>query len=290
MTNFADSLIESINQKKTSIVVGLDPMITEFPDFFIMWGKEKFGRGKKAAVSLIREYMKIVIDCVFDYVVAVKPQTAFFEVYGPEGIAVMLELISYAHMKNCLVIEDCKRGDIGTTATAYAEAHLGETTDLYGNFIPGFGADAITVNPYFGTDGVVPFIQSALRYGRGLFISTKTSNPSACEFQDQILLKGKTLAVTIAEAINCWGAQSIGKYGYSSFLVPGYGAQGASAEELGNYFNKDGYGALISASRSVLYSHKKNSRRITTFKQLRMCIKDTVVAMGEEIEKVRGSL
>ncbi len=258
--------------------------------------------------------MKIVADCVSDYVVAVKPQTAFFELYGPEGIAVMLELISYAHTKNCLVIEDCKRGDIGTTAIAYADAHLGGTTDLYGNFIPGFGADAINVNPYLGTDGVVPIIQTALRYGRDLFILTKTSNPSACEFQDQILLNGKTLAVMIAEAINHWGSQSIGKYGYSSvgavvgvtypetakeirkilpnvfFLVPGYGAQGASAKELKNYFNNDGYGALISASRAVLYSYKKNSRSITTFRQLRMCIKDAVMAMRDEIEKVRCTL
>ncbi|MCD4740541.1 orotidine-5'-phosphate decarboxylase [archaeon] len=259
--NFADTLIKAIDKKQNPSIVGLDPRIESIPDAI----KE----GKNPAEAFL-EFNKGIINAVKDTVPAVKPQIAFYEQYGVEGIKTFIETVQYAKSKGMVVVGDVKRNDIGSTAKAYANAHLGEA----------FGLDAVTVNAYLGTDGVQPFLDKTTE-GKGMFILVKTSNPSSGELQDQLLDDGRSVYQAMAELVNGWGQNSIGEKGYNSvgavvgatypkeaerlreimpktiFLVPGYGAQGGGADDVLPCFNADGYGAIVNSSRGVIFAYQK---------------------------------
>lgn len=275
-----DKLIEKIIEMKNPTVAGLDPKLDYVPDEIKQAAFSKFGETFEGAAQAILEFNKILIDALYDIVPAVKPQAAYYEMYGVPGIKCMQETIRYAQEKGMYVILDAKRGDIGATSEAYAKAYLGETT-LGGNETAAFGAECMTVNPYLGTDGVKPFTDQCQKHRKGIFVLVKTSNPSSGELQD-LKVKGRCIYEHVAELVKEWGADLIGQYGYSSvgavvgatypeqaealrtlmphtyFLVPGYGAQGGKADDVAKSFNPDGLGAIVNASRSIMCAYQKN--------------------------------
>ncbi|MGQ3684026.1 MAG: orotidine-5'-phosphate decarboxylase [Candidatus Loosdrechtia sp.] len=277
MENFADNLISTIQKKQSCIAVGLDPYFKLIPESF----KKRFLVLKKHsfeyAAHVILEFNLEMIDTIVPFVGIVKPQIAFYELYGWWGIWAYTETIKYAKQKGLIVIGDIKRGDVPGTAEAYANAHLGEVCINNAVETP-FPCDAVTINPFLGTDSILPFIHAAKRYHKGVFILVKTSNPLSGEFQD-LMCENRRLHEVIAKKTQEWGKELIGKQGYSAvgavigatfpqeiatlrgiipsayFLVPGYGAQGATAKDLACCFNPDGLGAIINASRSILYAY-----------------------------------
>ncbi|KAA0244030.1 MAG: orotidine-5'-phosphate decarboxylase [Candidatus Brocadia sp. AMX2] len=307
--NFADQLVSAIRRKNSCVVVGLDPSFKLIPDTI----KQKFSASQKQALEyasrVILEFNTQVIDLITPYVSIVKPQIAFYELYGWWGVWAYAETIQYARQKGLIVIGDVKRGDVPSTAEAYANAHIGEVHIDNIVEIP-FAADAITVNPLLGTDSLIPFLQTARKHNKGIFILVKTSNPSSGEFQD-IMCGTKKLHEIIAERTHAWGKDFIGKQGYSAvgavvgatfsheisklrkimptayFLVPGYGAQGATAKDIAHCFNPDGLGAIISASRSILYAYNispwEKKYGISAWKD---ATQEAVIKMNEEIRKI----
>ena len=291
-----NQLIKKIQEKNSVVVVGLDPYLQQLPLSIRQAAYEKYGRTMKGASEAIWGFNQCVIDEVADLVVAVKPQIAFYELYGYEGIRVYQQTIQYAKTKGLLVIGDCKRGDIGSTSEAYALAHLGKT-EIDGYHEAAFDHDFLTVNPYLGSDGLRPFIQVCEKYHKGIFVLVKTSNPSSGELQDQLLADGKPLYLKAASLIKkgTQGYHSIGcvvgaahpkiarelrkALSHSFFLVPGYGHQGGDGKSVSVCFNEDGLGALVSASRSVLYSGNSDNWR----KEIRKA----VLLMNQDINQYR---
>lgn len=272
MTLFADRLADAVRTKNSALVVGLDPQIARLPDDLRAQAQGDDARAK--AADAIRRFNEIVIEQVAPYAVAVKPQIAYYEVFGPAGLAAYEETITCAQEAGLLVIGDIKRGDIGSTAAAYARAHLSRLDDD-GTTRP--AADAVTINPYLGTDSVKPFVDAAKAEGAGLFVLVRTSNPSAKELQD-LVAGGRPLHEHVAELVTNWGKDLVGACGYSSvgavvgatapeelarlrtvlpqawFLVPGVGAQGATAADVAPAFGRDGLGAVVNSSRGILYA------------------------------------
>ncbi|HOO61666.1 MAG TPA: orotidine-5'-phosphate decarboxylase, partial [Bacillota bacterium] len=228
-------------------------------------------------------YNRQLIDAVYDIIPAIKPQFAYYEMYGIHGIAALRKTIQYAHDKGMLVIGDAKRNDIGSTATAYANAIIGETKIINDTTPEMFGCDAITVNGYLGIDGVKPFIDVAKEKGKGIFVLVRTSNPSAGDLQDLKLEDGRYVYEAMADKVEEWGKELIGESGISSLgavvgatwpeqakavrermphafvLVPGYGAQGGSGSDAVASFTADGKGGIVNASRSLMCAWKKRT-------------------------------
>ena len=270
-----DLLIEKIKEKNNPTVAGIDTCLDYIPDYIKDEAYAAHGKTFKGAAEAIIRFNCELIDSLYDIVPAVKPQIAYYEMYGVEGMRAFAETVKYAKSKGLYVIADAKRNDIGSTASAYASAFLGET-DIGGEKLRAFDADSVTVNAYLGTDGVAPF----LKYGKNIFVLVKTSNPSSGELQDKMLGED-TVYNHMADLTKMWGEESIGKYGYGNvgivvgatypeqiaelrkrlpnayFLVPGYGAQGGKAEDVALAFNSDGLGAVINASRSIMCAYKK---------------------------------
>ena len=277
--NFADRLFEAIEKKQNPSVVGLDPRIAQIPDSIKEERLAKYGDTPQAVAASFLAFNKGIIDAVKDIVPAVKPQMAFYEKYGPYGVEAFQLTAEYAKKNGLIVIEDAKRNDIGSTAVAYAEGHLGEVDTIKGKARV-FDVDAITVNSYLGTDGVKPFIEQA-KNGKGAFLLVKTSNPSSGELQDRRLKEGATVYETMAKLVDEWGKDVVGSRGYSAigavvgatyprealrlrllmprspFLVPGYGAQGGGAMDTMPCFNDDGYGAIVNSSRGIIFAYQK---------------------------------
>ncbi|MBU0577954.1 orotidine-5'-phosphate decarboxylase [Patescibacteria group bacterium] len=282
MIHFADRLINRISELNNPTVVGLDPRLAQIPDFIKEKAVDEFGETKEAAAAAILEFNMGIIDAVSDIVPAVKPQIAFYEYYGHEGLKAYEDTVSYAHEKGMLVIGDAKRNDIGSTATAYAAAHIG-TIDLFGEEVPGINADALTVTPYLGTDGIVPFTKVCQEQGKGIFVLVRTSNPSADEIQGQAL-GDHLMDEHVATLVEGWGRDLIGDSGFSSvgavigatypeearvlrnlmpnqiFLVPGYGAQGGGAEDVKPCFHNNGTGAIVNSSRGIIFAYEKQGK------------------------------
>ncbi|MCG6550741.1 MAG: orotidine-5'-phosphate decarboxylase [Candidatus Magnetominusculus sp. LBB02] len=302
--SFVDKLIKLIKQKKSHVVVGLDPVYEELP---VTIRKDSDSSLKDVSEAIIY-FNKNLIDAICDHVPAIKPQIAFYERYGIEGLSAFIETVRYGREKGLMVIGDAKRNDIGTTAAAYSSAYIGTVKINDYEFKP-FNVDAITVNHYLGSDGVNPFIEDAKLHGNGIFILVKTSNPSSYEIQDLTVTyreKGIKLYAAIAEMVNKWGEKVIGTEGYSSigavvgatfpqeasllrkimpkayFLVPGYGAQGGKASDIINFFNKDGFGAIIAASRSIDYAYKNKGFEDKDFAD---AARDAVIRMNQEINE-----
>ncbi len=278
--NLADRLLEAVDEKKNPSVVGLDPRLWRIPEHIREKARESNDGSFEAASEAIFEFNKGLIDAIHDIVPAVKPQVAFYEKYGSHGIEAFIRTIRYAKKKDLIVIEDVKRNDIGSTAEAYASAHLGEV-DVFDEESFSFDGDMITVNAYLGHDGIEPFIDHCKKYGKGIFILDKTSNPSSSELQDLKTEDGKRIFEVMAELISEWGEELVGKRGYSPvgavvgatypeeaemlrdimdnnlFLVPGYGSQGGTADDVIPCFNDDGYGAVVNSSRGIDYAYQR---------------------------------
>jgi orotidine-5'-phosphate decarboxylase len=270
-------LAERIKQLEAPVVVGLDPMPDYIPGFIIDKAFKEYGGNIEGICEAIWVYIKGIIDAVYDLVPAVKPQVAMYEQFGPEGLVIYKRVIEYAKSKGLIVIGDVKRGDIGSTSEAYATGHLGRIA-IRGKEFKGFDEDFITVNPYLGSDGILPFINVCKKEGKGIFVLVKTSNPSSGEFQDQLTC-GRPLYELVGEKVAEWGMLHMGE-GYSYvgavvgatypevgrilrsimprtfILVPGYGAQGGKAKDLKPYFNKDGLGAIVNSSRGIIAAYK----------------------------------
>ena len=282
MRNFSDELVRNIARLDNPTVIGLDPKLDYIPEFIIEHAESLFpDEPEKAAAKAIWLFNKSLIDAVYDIIPAVKVQFAYYEMYGPQAIKTLSLTIRYAQSKGMLVIADAKRNDIGSTATAYAQSIIGETPILLGQKKEMYGADSVTVNAYLGIDGVKPFIDVAKETGRGLFCLVRTSNPSAGDFQDLTLEDGRKVYEAVADKVEEWGSELIGEEGFSSvgavcgatwpeqavalrarmphaiILVPGYGAQGAGADEAVASFTVDGKGSIVNASRSLMCAWKK---------------------------------
>ena len=272
-----NKLVERIMDLEAPIVVGLDPMLSYVPEHILSEAYKNKGENLEGVSEAIWLYNKGIIDAVYDLVPAVKPQIAMYEQFGIEGMKAYVKTIDYAKQKGLIVIGDVKRGDIGSTSTAYATGHLGRI-NIKGKDFRGFDEDFITVNPYLGSDGIMPFIEVCKQESKGLFILVKTSNPSSGEFQDR-LIDGHPLYELVGEKVAQWGELFMGsEYSYigavvgatypevgknlrklmpnTLILVPGYGAQGGKAEDLRHYFNKDGKGAVVNSSRGIITAYK----------------------------------
>lgn len=276
-----DRLIEQIRKKNNPSVVGLDPAYSMIPGYIRKEMLKRHGKTPKAVSEMFLAFNKAVIDAVHDIVPAVKPQIAMYEQYGPEGVRAYIDTVGYAKEKGLIVVGDVKRGDIASTAEAYA-GHLAGV-DIEGEFFDPWREDAVTVNPYLGVDGIEPFIGPCNARDKGLFILVKTSNPGSGQLQDR-LLEGEPLYARVADLVSEWGLRAMGNSGYSRigavvgatwkeqgkalrermphtfFLVPGYGAQGGSGEDLKDYFDKDGLGILVNSSRGIIAAYQKHPK------------------------------
>jgi len=308
MKMFADKLIEKVLQCKNHSVIGLDPRAEYIPEHILQEEASEIkseGFENERAELMARAFLRFnkeIIDNTYDIVPAVKPQIAFYEQYGIAGFRCFLETCEYARSKGMLVIGDVKRGDIGSTAEAYSDFYLGDNDYSA-------ATDCITVNPYLGTDSLEPFLKNCHKNGKGVFILVKTSNKSSVEIQD-LVSNGKKICQYVADLVSELSRGSEGKYGYSSigavvgatfsrdaaelrermkrnyFLVPGYGAQGGTAEDAAACFNNDGLGALVNSSRGIIAAYKspQYSSRFTG-KQFGLAAREAAIEMRDAINK-----
>lgn len=261
-----DTLCQAIKRTQCPVCAGLD---TEYGYLTPEYQPSATELTNSEKAKCVLRFNCDIIDKIADIVPSVKVQAAYYEQYGAEGFQCFLDTMNYAKSKGLVVIADAKRNDIGSTAKAYAEAHLMHSP-----------ADFLTVNPYLGIDGIQPFLEACEMTGKGIFVLVKTSNPSGGEFQD-LNVGGKKLYEAVADKAQLWGEPYIGNSGYSSvgavvgatypseahklrqrvastfFLVPGYGAQGAGADDIAVNFDEKGLGAVVNASRGLLLAYRK---------------------------------
>lgn len=292
-----DRLIEKIIKTQNPTVAGLDPKLDYVPEYIKKKAFKKYGKTLKGASKAILEFNKGIIDEICDIVPAIKPQAAYYEMYGYEGVKTLYKTIGYAQKKGMYVITDAKRSDIGATMEAYASAHLG-TVMVDDEELTPFGADAMTVNGYLGTDGVEPLLKLCRENDKGIFVLVKTSNKSSGELQD-LKIGDETVYSVMGNMCEEWGKTAPGKLGYSSvgavvgatypeqlaemraklpntfFLVPGYGAQGGGAEGVSKAFDANGLGAIVNSSRAIMCAYKKEECEETDYARAarRECIR-----------------
>jgi orotidine-5'-phosphate decarboxylase len=272
MNHFADRLVAALRAKGNAVCVGFDPRWESLPQAI----RQRHGHDSLDAVAAAYEdFCTRVLDLVAPLVAVVKPQSAFFEACGPAGLAVLQRLLRNARERGLVTILDGKRNDIASTAAAYADAAFGGV-GIAGTTHPVWDADALTVNPYLGRDAVEPFLQSARRSGRGVFVLVRTSNPGAGLFQD-LDGGGEPLFLHVGRAVNAWAAENLGACGFGDvgavvgathprelarlrqalpntfFLVPGFGAQGGTAADIAAAVRADGLGAVVNNSRGLLF-------------------------------------
>lgn len=268
---FGDRLAQAVERKRSQLVVGLDPRLDALP--MELRGEAVLGRA--AAASAVARFCKGIVDAVGPFAVAVKPQSAFFEALGSDGIRALEEVCDYARAAGLLVLVDGKRGDIGSTSRAYAAAFLEPREDG----LP--LADALTVAPYLGQDSIEPFLAACRRHGAGIFLLVRTSNAGAVDVQDLTLSDGRPLWQYLAVLVDEWGQALVGQAGLSSvgavvgatypravsearrlmprspLLLPGVGAQGATPADVARAFTSGPASALVTASRSVIFAFKE---------------------------------
>ena len=275
--NAIDRLIDKIKETNNPTVMGLDPRYEMLPKCVT----DKYACDLEGVSKAIIEYNKALIDETYDIIPAIKPQIAFYEMFGIPGMKAFEETCKYAKEKGMIIIADIKRGDIGSTAQGYSNAYLGKTKigDIEESI---FDVDFITVNPYMGTDCVKPFIDDCKKYDKGIFILVKTSNPSSGELQDLKLENNQEVYLQVTDLVERWGEDLRGKHGYSSiaavvgatypeqleqirkeaphtyFLIPGYGAQGGKAGDIALGFDSNGLGGIVNASRSLMCAYKSD--------------------------------
>lgn len=273
MPHFADRLVAAVRRCGNPVLVGLDPRVASLPQGLL--APEKM-REPQAVAAAFQTFCCGVIDAVAPLVGAVKPQAAFFEQYGPPGMNALAEVIRYARRRDLLVILDGKRNDIGTTAAAYAEAYLGESS--------AWGADALTVSPYLGDDSLTPFVECAAATASGIFVLVKTSNPGGGAFQDYAGAEGP-LYRRVAAHVERLARDTAGESAYGAvgavvgatypeqlvelreamphtwLLIPGFGAQGGSAGDVAGGFDAKGLGAVVNNSRGIIFAHEREPFR-----------------------------
>lgn len=274
-----DRLIERIVETQNPTVAGLDPKLSFVPEYLKAEAFDRYGETLKGAARAILAFNKGLIDALCDVVPAVKPQCAYYEMYGYHGVKTLCKTIAYAKKRGMMVITDGKRNDIGTTMEAYAAAHLG-ALELGGEMVEPFGGDALTVNGYLGSDGITPLLKICEEWDKGIFVLVKTSNPSSGELQDR-LIDGKPVYEIMGGMCEDWGKELRGRHGYSAvgavvgatyprqleelrrklphtfFLVPGYGAQGGGAADAAGAFDSRGLGAIVNSSRGIMCAYQK---------------------------------
>ena len=270
-------LNERIKELKAPVVVGLDPQLSFIPGKLLERKISEYGESLEAVAEAFYSFNTAIIDAVCDIVPAVKPQVAMYEQYGLPGMETYKKTIDYAHKKGLIVIGDIKRGDIGSTSSAYAVGHLG-TVKVGSKEIAPFDEDIVTVNPYLGTDGVQPFVDVCRSHKKGIFVLVKTSNPSSGELQDKEV-EGKPIYEHMGMMVEKWG-ESVRNGDFSSvgavvgatypemgrrlreimphtmILVPGYGAQGGTGKDLAPFFRENGTGAIVNSSRGIIAAYK----------------------------------
>ena len=273
-------LLDKIVEMKNPTVAGLDPKLAYVPQYIRDKYTQQYGPTLEAAAEALYEFNTGLIDALCDIVPAVKPQMAYYEMYGWQGVRTFERTVRYAQEKGMYVITDGKRNDIGATMEAYAAGHLG-LTDVEGEPFAAFEADALTVNGYLGSDGIQPLLNVCAEQDKGIFVLVKTSNPSSGELQDLKLENGQTIYARMADMCTFWGHELPGKYGFTGvgavvgatypeqlteiraahpslfLLVPGYGVQGGGAKGLVGAFNADGLGAIVNSSRAIMCAYQK---------------------------------
>jgi len=280
MKPFGQRLAEAVLAKKNGVCVGIDPRVASLPQGL----REQAGVGKPvdsdSVAKAVEQYCCEVIDAVADLVPICKPQAAFFEELGPAGSLVLHRVVLHARKRGLLVLMDAKRGDIGTTAAAYAAAYLGSGEAGTTAYSP-WGADALTVNPYLGADTLEPFTKRCSESGAGIFVLVKTSNPGSNFIQDLVMAQGGTIAQRVADLVENLSKESRGELGYgdvgavvgatypaelaqmrermpsSWILIPGYGAQGGAAADVKLGFDSRGLGAIVNSSRGIIFAYEQ---------------------------------
>ncbi len=296
--SFGDRLAERVASRESQLVLGLDPnpsslwpaAVERVDEAYSATGearsREQMGSGGDAtpatrAARAVAAHCALAIAATAEHCVAAKLQVACFERLGAPGWSALAETVTVAREHGLLVIADAKRGDIGVTAAAYAQAFLGETPTPYGT-VPGLGVDAMTVNPLLGRDSLEPLVTTARAYGRGLFVLVRTSNPGAADVQERRLDDGDAVSDRLADLVDDLGRQGIGRAGISdvgavvgataperlgamrermphaTFLLPGVGAQGGRVEDLAPAFRPGRAGGLVSASRGIVAAHERS--------------------------------
>jgi len=282
MTPFGQRLALAVTQKKNPVCVGIDPRATSLPELL----RPNPSASIEQIVQSVETFCLAIIDAVADLVPAVKPQAAFFEELGPLGMVALHKTVRYANQRGLLVIMDAKRGDIGTTAAAYANAYLGSGAPGSSAYSP-WGADALTINPYLGADTLEPFTQRCATSGSGVFVLVKTSNPGSSFFQDQRLEDGRTVSEKIADQVESLSYSTRGDLGYGDIgavvgatypkelqamrqrmpsawiLIPGYGAQGGSAQDVKLGLDSRGLGAIVNSSRGIIFAYEQAKYQAT---------------------------
>ncbi|MFH0837764.1 MAG: orotidine-5'-phosphate decarboxylase [Patescibacteria group bacterium] len=305
MRHFANRLTYRISELGNPTVVGLDPRLSQIPEHILANAREEFGDTTEGAAEAILSFNKGIIDAVADIVPAVKPQIAFYECYGHHGFRAYEETVRYAQEKGLLVIGDAKRNDIGSTAEAYANGHLG-SVDVFGSPQKTIDVDCMTVTPYLGTDGIRPFTKVCAAEGKGIFVLVRTSNPSADEIQG-VAVGDELMDELVATLVEGWGRELIGQSGFSAvgavvgatypeearvlrnimpnqiFLVPGYGAQGGNADSVRYCFHKNGTGAIVNSSRGIIFAYQKNGQPGEAYAE---AAREAAIAMKEDLAKL----
>lgn len=304
-----ERLIAKIKETKNPTVVGLDPSFSYVPQYIRTKYAGEFADPLEGAAYAVLEYNKGIIDAICDIVPAIKPQAAYYEMYGWYGMKAFAETITYAQEKGMYVIIDGKRNDIGSTMQAYAKAYLG-VSEVNGKELSAFGSDMLTVNGYLGSDGIEPLLPICDEKDKGIFVLVKTSNPSSGELQDQ-KIGDKSIYETMGAMCEQWGEKTQNSYGYSRvgavvgatypqqlsemrqkmphtfFLVPGYGAQGGGANDVAGAFDKNGLGAIVNSSRAILTAWKKAG---TDGKDFAQQARKAALTMKEDIMGVVGKI
>ena len=299
-----DALQEKIRAKKNPTVAGLDPKPEQIPPHILKASYETYGETLQGAAEAVWTFNQGLIDALCDVVPAVKPQAAYYERLGWRGLEVMERTIAYAREKDLFVIADIKRGDIGSTAAAYAEGWL-SGAKIEGQVCKSFDADCVTLNGYMGSDTIEPFVEACKAGDKCLFLLVKTSNPGSGELQNMVA--GDRLVYKVMGDMTAkLGKGTEGRYGFhlagavvgatypsdmrelrrrlehTFFLVPGYGAQGGTAEDVQYAFNKYGHGAIVNASRSIMCAWQKTGRDGTDYQE---AARAAAVAMRDDIRK-----
>ena len=303
-----DQLVRQIKSKNNPTVVGLDPRLNFIPSYIKEEMYDKYGKTLEAVAKAYLAFNKAIIDEVYDLVPAVKPQVAMYEQLGAVGIQSYIDSITYAKEKGLVIIGDIKRSDIASTAQSYAEGHIG-LVDVEGQKFEVYKEDFITLNPFLGIDSVEPYFDACRTRDKGLFLLVKTSNPNSGQIQD-LRVNDQYLYEYIGGLVSEWGKDMIGESGFSKigavvgathkeqgirlreqmphtfFLVPGYGAQGATAEDLAGTFNKEGLGSIVNSSRGIIAAYKKDLYKDYGEKEFAKASRQAVIDMRNDLNRV----
>lgn len=295
-TNFADRLANAVKSRGNAVLVGVDPRPQQLPVGWV----DKFGGD---VVRATEEFGCEVLKTVAPLVPAVKFQMAFYEALGPQGLVALENTARLARELGLLVIMDGKRNDIGSTAAAYAAAYVGDPETRQ---MPAWTSDALTINPYLGSEGITPFLQGCSRSGTGLFLLVRTSNPSAGEFQD-LVADGKPVYRHVADRMMVWASSFVGECGYSSLgavvgatspaqlaelrqamkgiwiLVPGYGAQGGTAADVAVAFDENGLGAIVNNSRGITFAYQKSEYVARFGSDWQLAVREATLKMIDDL-------